>query len=294
VFLHTLTSKSKSVEEQRPSAFFIQPESMLPGTQNDNIVIESLEFPDYSDQATRLQSFKYWAGVLPKEELAEAGFYMIARRDVVRCFSCRVVLQDWEKTDNVIDEHQRHSPNCPFLKTHLSNISSLSRPSVSIIKTNSTENSIEMWSRNYHSSQFDTTLTSLSSLHIRESHSVEKSSHEPSPSGFIVNEGLPTKNGVQEIPGIRYPPSWTSNPPPPMSPPLGGSDSEESTSSQKKLNYSTLTSLQQSTATTSNSKQIVVSTVLPMCYIAFVQLCMPKNWLKVGVAPMNGGVKTYD
>ena len=77
--------------------------------------------PDYSDQATRLQSFKYWGGVLPIEKLAEAGFYMIARRDVVRCFSCHVVLQDWEKTDNVIDKHLRCSPNCPFLRKLLYN-----------------------------------------------------------------------------------------------------------------------------------------------------------------------------
>ena len=41
---------------------------------------------------------------------------MIARRDVVRCFSCHVVLQDWERNDIVIEEHQRHSPNCQYLK----------------------------------------------------------------------------------------------------------------------------------------------------------------------------------
>ena len=113
VFLQTLTSKYSLPEEQRPIKSFIQLEAMLPNTQSENI---SLESPVYSDQATRLQSFKYWGGVLPKEELAEAGFYMIARRDVVRCFSCHVVLQDWEKSDNVIDEHQRQSPNCTFLK----------------------------------------------------------------------------------------------------------------------------------------------------------------------------------
>ena len=46
---------------------------------------------------------------------------MIARRDVVRCFSCNVVVQDWESSDNVIDEHRRHSPNCPFLDQLLNN-----------------------------------------------------------------------------------------------------------------------------------------------------------------------------
>jgi len=114
VFLHSLAGKGASwVGEQRPSKTFMHSESVMLNTQNEKFYLES---PDYSDQATRLQSFKYWAGVLPKEELVEAGFYMTARRDVVRCFSCHVVLQDWEKTDNVIDEHRRHSPDCGFLK----------------------------------------------------------------------------------------------------------------------------------------------------------------------------------
>ena len=101
-FLHSLASKSKSSEEQNSNESDIFPELLPNCIQNDNI---SLEFPKYDDQATRLQSFKCWGGVLPKEELAEAGFYMIAQRDVVRYFSCHVVLQDWEKTDKVIDVH---------------------------------------------------------------------------------------------------------------------------------------------------------------------------------------------
>ena len=83
VFLLTFTSKPKSFLEN-PNR------SHAPGLSSIDSQISNttprLEFPDYSAQATRLQSFKYWGGVLPKEELAEAGFYMIARRDVVRCF----------------------------------------------------------------------------------------------------------------------------------------------------------------------------------------------------------------
>ena len=90
----------------------------------------AFHLPDYTDQATRLQSFKYWGGVLPKEEVAEAGFYMIARRDVVKCFSCHVVLQDWKRTDNVIDRHLRISPICPFLTELLYNdMTTISIPS---------------------------------------------------------------------------------------------------------------------------------------------------------------------
>ena len=61
-FLQTLVrERNKAPEKQKP---YIQQFS-----QHGNVTLNS---PDYSDQATRLQSFKYWGGVLPKEELAEA------------------------------------------------------------------------------------------------------------------------------------------------------------------------------------------------------------------------------
>ena len=80
----------------------------------------SLQFPDYSDQTIRLQSFKHWGGTLSAQELAEGGFYMIAH-DIVKCCSCDVVVQDWEANDNVVDKHHKHSPNCSFLKQLLNN-----------------------------------------------------------------------------------------------------------------------------------------------------------------------------
>ena len=115
-FLQTLTSKSKSPPpEHQPMRSHIQSESIGSNTHSKEVSKHSLQLPDYSEEAVRLQSFKHWDGVLPVQELAEGGFYMIARRDVVRCFSCNVVVQDWERSDNVIDKHRRHSPNCPFL-----------------------------------------------------------------------------------------------------------------------------------------------------------------------------------
>ena len=122
-FLQTLSSKSKSsTPERRPTRSYVQPE-LLPvssNTQSEGVSKHSLQFPDYSDQAIRLQSFKHWGGVLPAHELAEAGFYMIARHDIVRCHSCNVVVQEWEKSDNVIDEHRRLSPNCNYVRTFMS------------------------------------------------------------------------------------------------------------------------------------------------------------------------------
>ena len=76
----------------------------------------SLRQPDYTDKATRLQSFKYWDGPLPPAELVDAGFYMIAPRDTVRCYSCKVVVRNWRKGDSPIDVHCLYSPNCNFVK----------------------------------------------------------------------------------------------------------------------------------------------------------------------------------
>ena len=63
---------------------------------------------------------------------------------------------------------------------------------------------------------------------------------------------------AQPIPGILYPPSWSSNPPP-LSPPPGGCVSgEQNGSSHKKLDYNTLTSLN-SLETTCKAEDTVVS-----------------------------------
>ena len=119
-FLQTFVSESKSsLSERQLARSYVLPESIGSNTQAEEVTLLSLQFPDYSKETIRLQSFKHWGGVLPAQEVAEGGFYMIARCDVVRCFSCDVILQDWERSDNVIDEHHKHSPNCSFLKTKM-------------------------------------------------------------------------------------------------------------------------------------------------------------------------------
>ena len=76
-----------------------------------------LYHPDYSVDATRLKSFKYWNGPIPPRELVDAGFYMIAS-NLVRCYSCSIVVHvsDWKKEDDAVDIHYLRSPNCSFLK----------------------------------------------------------------------------------------------------------------------------------------------------------------------------------
>ena len=235
-FLHMLTNRDKSSVDKLPNRSSI-PDSLSLNVQQSNV---TLEFPDFADQATRLQSFKYWGGVLPKEELAEAGFYMIARRDVVKCFSCHVVLQDWERTDNVIEEHQRHSPGCEFLKIYQSNMFPSSPKSTNLIPRGSlARKPIKMKIKDRQKPQNNDTLLSLSSL---------------------TNSKEPSGDEALSISGILYPPSWSSNPPSLLSPPPGGWDSKEYISTRKKFDFNASTSLQSSASTSnsSKSKQLVV------------------------------------
>ena len=198
-FLLTLTSKSKSSPpEQRPTRSYVQPESLGSNTQGEEVHKYSLQFPDYNKETIRLQSFKHWGGVLPAQELAEGGFYMIARRDVVRCFSCNVVVQDWERSDNVIDEHHRHSPDCSFLKSIKLNSEILS-PLSSVDKTGH-QSSIErplIRSKDSHSAQLPSTIeTSSSNIRLPPSMKSRGSSNSPD------------DDQEEAIHGIRYPPSW--------------------------------------------------------------------------------------
>lgn len=57
-----------------------------------------------------------WA--LP-DAMAQAGFYhhpSDSGDDRAMCFTCSVCLVCWEKTDEPWSEHERHSPECPFVK----------------------------------------------------------------------------------------------------------------------------------------------------------------------------------
>ncbi|CAM4677102.1 unnamed protein product [Leuciscus chuanchicus] len=65
----------------------------------------------------RLDTFQNWplAPVSPAE-LAKSGFYYLGQGDRVACFSCGGQLSNWEPGDRVVSEHQRHYPNCRFVR----------------------------------------------------------------------------------------------------------------------------------------------------------------------------------
>jgi len=49
------------------------------------------------------------------QDLAKAGFYYFDVGDVVRCVFCQISLKMWEPGDVPMNEHRKHSPNCPFV-----------------------------------------------------------------------------------------------------------------------------------------------------------------------------------
>ena len=112
------TSLVTGLNLPRPTPFNISD----PPPETQKVSKHSLQRPDYSAKAARLQSFKYWGGVLTKNELVGAGFYMIAP-DVVRCHWCGVVVKEWRKGDSAIDIHCLLSRNCPFVKDNMKKLS---------------------------------------------------------------------------------------------------------------------------------------------------------------------------
>ncbi|XDV46523.1 hypothetical protein PO909_014408 [Leuciscus waleckii] len=65
----------------------------------------------------RPDTFQNWtlATVTPAE-LAKSGFYYLGQGDRVACFSCGGQLSNWEPGDWAVSEHQRHYPNCRFVR----------------------------------------------------------------------------------------------------------------------------------------------------------------------------------
>ncbi|KAJ8958619.1 hypothetical protein NQ318_016341 [Aromia moschata] len=70
----------------------------------------------------RRETFSHWPHMdykwaLP-DQMAQAGFYHQPNSsgdDRAMCFTCTVCLVCWERTDEPWSEHERHSPNCPFV-----------------------------------------------------------------------------------------------------------------------------------------------------------------------------------
>lgn len=72
----------------------------------------------YTSLQSRLRSFNEWPKYLlgPNTvDLARSGFVYQGIGDRVRCFSCGVIVKEWELADTADGEHFRWSKNCTFL-----------------------------------------------------------------------------------------------------------------------------------------------------------------------------------
>ena len=65
-------------------------------------------------EVERLKSFKYWTcPYVSATDLAKEGFFYFNQADYVQCIFCFGIISNWEPTDTVEDEHQKHFPYCP-------------------------------------------------------------------------------------------------------------------------------------------------------------------------------------
>ncbi|KAK6987141.1 Baculoviral IAP repeat-containing protein 7-B [Biomphalaria glabrata] len=94
-----------------------------PGNQKVNSpvykVITSMAHPDFAMYETRLNTFRTWAHkeVIAPEKLALSGFHFTGESDCVVCFQCGLGLRAWKQGDDVMAEHKKYSPSCPYLAT---------------------------------------------------------------------------------------------------------------------------------------------------------------------------------
>ncbi|XP_055792877.1 baculoviral IAP repeat-containing protein 2 isoform X1 [Salvelinus fontinalis] len=73
--------------------------------------------PSMRREQDRLDSFHSWTlSIITPSELATAGFYYLGQGDRVACFTCGGQLSNWEPGDRAVSEHQRHYPNCRFVR----------------------------------------------------------------------------------------------------------------------------------------------------------------------------------
>lgn len=86
------------------------------------LFLTTARMDSYTKELGRLESFtKTWPhpddSLCSRETMAKAGFLHVGVGDLVRCFVCRVELDNWEpESDDPWKKHIEYSPNCLFAK----------------------------------------------------------------------------------------------------------------------------------------------------------------------------------
>lgn len=82
----------------------------------NKVVKKQLINMNFYNEEYRLESFKYWpVAFIDKKLMALTGLRYLNKKDAVQCVFCSVKLIKWEINDDPVNEHFRHSPNCPLL-----------------------------------------------------------------------------------------------------------------------------------------------------------------------------------
>uniref|UniRef100_A0A646QCJ6 Inhibitor of apoptosis 2 n=1 Tax=Hemiscolopendra marginata TaxID=943146 RepID=A0A646QCJ6_9MYRI len=93
--------------------------SLLNGEVSRSTAEEKIwsSFAVLRNESERLKTFKGWPLPFVRvEDLAKAGFFYLKDGDKVQCFFCKGVVGEWERDDIPMSEHQRHFPNCLFVR----------------------------------------------------------------------------------------------------------------------------------------------------------------------------------
>ncbi|KAK0064455.1 baculoviral IAP repeat-containing protein 7 [Biomphalaria pfeifferi] len=84
-------------------------------------VITTPSYPEHVMFQTRLKSFDSWNfhNILQPQTLASLGFFYTGDLDCVRCFQCGLGLRSWKPGDDVLAQHEKYRPTCPYLRSLL-------------------------------------------------------------------------------------------------------------------------------------------------------------------------------
>ncbi|KAF5906964.1 baculoviral IAP repeat-containing protein 2-like isoform X1, partial [Clarias magur] len=120
--LPAATSASGQADEQ---AGYLNMSNLAPSSPLSSRGVEDMSHqrppachnPSMRREQDRLDTFQNWTlTTITPAELAKAGFYYLSQGDRVACFSCGGHLSNWEPGDRAVSEHQRHYPNCRFVR----------------------------------------------------------------------------------------------------------------------------------------------------------------------------------
>ncbi|KAI8792456.1 baculoviral IAP repeat-containing protein 7 [Biomphalaria glabrata] len=104
-------------------------------------VITTPSYPEHVMFQTRLKSFENWNfhNILQPQTLASLGFFYTGNLDCVRCFQCGLGLRSWKPGDDVLTQHEKYRPTCPYLRSLSKTQENVSTGAVAVPETSNSD-----------------------------------------------------------------------------------------------------------------------------------------------------------